>query len=223
LHELDARTPRLSPADEERAAALTDTGVRAEWRAAHIALRLLIERAAGAGWRRQPFLREARGKPRLEGASVVFSLAHTPGLALIGLAAEGSIGVDIERARALRIGAARRAHIVAAATALADAPLPAEEEARLLQSWVRLEAFAKADACGIGRLLTRLGILGTQGGGDAAGERASALRTAHAPAGVLDLDLGPGIHAAATLFAAPAPGAVSWLPLDIQALEKLAN
>lgn len=223
LHALEARTPRLSPADEARAAALTDAGARAEWRAAHIALRLLIERAAGAGWRRVPFVREARGKPRLEGAPVVFSLAHTPGLALIGLARRSGIGVDIERTRTLRIGAARRTHIIAAATALADASLPADEQACLLQAWVRLEACAKADGCGIGRLLTQLGILGTQDGGGSAGERAASLRAAHAPAGIRDLDLGPGIHAAAMLFADPASAAVTRLPADIEALETLAN
>ncbi|MBC7832965.1 MAG: hypothetical protein H7Y62_13215, partial [Hyphomicrobium sp.] len=48
LETLEERTPRLSPADRARAADLSDPTVRAEWVATHIALRLLIERAAGA-------------------------------------------------------------------------------------------------------------------------------------------------------------------------------
>ena len=47
LHTLEERTPRLSAADRARAADFSDLTVRGEWVAAHIAVRLLIERAAG--------------------------------------------------------------------------------------------------------------------------------------------------------------------------------
>ena len=160
LHTLEERTPRLSAADRARAADLSDLTVRAEWVATHIALRLLIERAAGTQWRRATFMRSERGKPHLDGAPLAFSISHAPGLALIGLAPGGSIGVDVERTRRVRVGEARRARIEAAGAALSNEPLPAEGSARFLQAWVRLEAVAKADGCGIGRLLTRLGILG---------------------------------------------------------------
>ena len=160
LHTLEERTPRLSPADRVRASDLTDPIVRAEWLATHIALRLLIERAAGTQWRRAVFTRSERGKPHLDGTPLAFSISHAPGLALIGLAPRGSIGVDIERTRRVRVGEARRARIEEAGAALSNEPLPTEGNARFLQAWVRLESLAKADGCGIGRLLTRLGILG---------------------------------------------------------------
>lgn len=223
LHALEAHTPRLAAADEGRASALTDATVRNEWRAAHIALRLLIERAAGTGWRRVPLAREERGKPHLDGSPVAFSLSHAPGLALIGLAPHGRIGVDIERTRVVRIDAARRARIVAAAEALGGT-LAGEEHARLLQAWVRLESFAKADGCGIGRLLTRLGILGRRSSGESdAGELAAALNANHTLIGVRDLDLGAGIFAAATFRDVAATTQVARLPEELEALQKLAN
>ncbi len=165
LRAIEQRTPRLCPADHTRAAAFSDADVREEWLATHIALRLLIERAAGPHWRCVPFDRSERGKPHLGGASLAFSLSHAPSLALIGLAPRGAIGVDVERTRVVRIGEARRARIEDAGAALIARPLPSEGSARFLQAWVRLEAYAKADGCGIGRLLTRLGILGTSAAG----------------------------------------------------------
>ena len=121
LHTLEERTPRLSAADRARAADLSDLTVRAEWVATHIALRLLIERAAGTQWRRATFVRSERGKPHLDGAPLAFSISHAPGLALIGLAPGGSIGVDVERTRRVRVGEARRARIEEAGAALSNA------------------------------------------------------------------------------------------------------
>ncbi len=81
LHTLEERTPRLSPADRVRALpTFSDPIVRAEWLATHIALRLLIERAAGTQWRRAAFTRSERGKPHLDGAPLAFSISHAPGL-----------------------------------------------------------------------------------------------------------------------------------------------
>jgi phosphopantetheinyl transferase len=223
LHALEARTPRLAPLDEVRAAAFSDAEVREEWRAAHIALRLLIERAAGPQWRRVTFDRERRGKPHLDGAPLAFSLSHAPGVALIGLARRGSIGVDVERARPVRVDAARRARIIEAAAALGEAPLPDDDNARFLQAWVRLEAYAKADGCGIGRLLTQLGILGAAGA-EGPGDRARALRSVLAPGSFYDLDLGAGIYAAVACFGTrPARLDVTPLPDRLEALEKLTN
>lgn len=226
LHAIEASTPRLSEAETHRAAALSDPATREEWLAAHIALRLLIERACGTEWRRIAFAYEERGKPVLDGASIGFSLSHAPGLALIGIAPQGIIGVDIERARTVRIDPARRARIREAGAVLAPAPLPATDDEAFLQAWVRLEAFAKAEGCGIGRLLTRLGILGA-GAREARSvadmrARAAALHAESPVQAVHDLQLGAGVYAAVACSGS-APPAARWLPTAIEALKKPIN
>lgn len=227
LHAIEASTPRLSEAETHRAAALSDPATREEWLAAHIALRLLIERACGTGWRRIAFAYEERGKPVLDGAPIGFSLSHASGLALIGIAPHGVIGVDVERARTVRIDPARRARIREAGAVLAPAPLPAtDDDEAFLQAWVRLEALAKAEGCGIGRLLTRLGILGAGARAtiDAAAvkARAEALRAESPVQAVYDLQLGAAVYAAVACSGAAQP-AVRWLPAAIEALEKPIN
>lgn len=225
LHAIEQRTPRLSPADHARAAAFSDTGVREEWLATHIALRLLIERAAGPQWRCTTLDRSERGKPHLGGTQLAFSISHAPGLALIGLAPRGAIGVDVERTRPVRIGEARRARIEDAGAALIARPLPSEGSARFLQAWVRLEAYAKADGCGIGRLLTRLGILGASAVArlEQIGVReiVAELVRESPDAVVNDLQLGDGIYAAAVFAGTEPPAEVSWLPSSVEGLEKL--
>ena len=225
LHTLEERTPRLSPADRARAADLSDPTVRAEWVATHIALRLLIERAAGAQWRGATFARSERGKPHLDGAPLAFSISHAPGLALIALAPRGGIGVDVERTRRVRVGGTRRARIEEAGAALSDAPLPAEGDPRFLQAWVRLEALAKADGCGIGRLLTRLGILGvsdaTRAGQARAGDMVAALLAGETAPSVRDLQLGESVYAAVASIGLAGVGAPVWLPTQVEGLEKL--
>lgn len=220
-------TPRLCQLDRARASAFSDAVVRAEWTATHIALRLLIERAAGPRWRGVTLTRGGRGKPHLDGAPLSFSLSHAPGLALIAIASEGSIGVDVERSRSVRVGEARRARIEAAGAAIVASSLPATGEARFLQAWVRLEAYAKADGCGIARLLTRLGILGSsalaQADSAEAGQRAATMLVDDGQPAGRDLQLGAGVHAAA-VFAGVAPTTlVSWLPANAEGLEKLIN
>ena len=199
--------------------------MRAEWLATHIALRLLIERAAGTQWRRAVFTRSERGKPHLDGTPLAFSISHAPGLALIGLAPRGRIGVDIERTRRVRVGEARRARIVEASAALSNAPLPTEGNARFLQAWVRLESLAKADGCGIGRLLTRLGILGVSEEARAeqagAGDMVATLLTGGTPPSVRDLQLGDGVYAAVASIGVAPVGAPAWLPTRVESLEKL--
>ncbi len=125
----------------------------------------------------------------------------------------------------MRVGEARRARIEEAGAALSDEPLPAEGNARFLQAWVRLEALAKADGCGIGRLLTRLGILGVSEK-FAPGRRAPAIWSRRCspvstPPSVRDLQLGDGVYAAVASIGVAAVGEPAWLPTRVESLEKL--
>lgn len=221
---IETEIPRLTPADRAYIASFTDAELASERRAAHIALRALIERAAGPQWRGVEMLRPPHGKPYLAGASFGFSLSHVSGLAVIGLTRSGLIGVDVERVRPVHMRDERRALIEAAAAALAadDEPLPATGDARFLQAWVRLEAFAKAHGGGIGQLLTRLGIVGPRAGGAAevARRAGEALREAQGMS-LHDLALGEGLFAA---VAGPAAGfgpTVCWLPDSVTGIAEL--
>jgi hypothetical protein len=90
---------------------------------------------------------------------------------------------------------------------------------------VRLEAFAKADGCGIGRLLTRLGILGAGGAARtdqrAASEIVAELVRESPHTVVSDLQLGDGVFAAVVVAGTEPPAEVSWLPSSVEGLEKL--
>jgi 4'-phosphopantetheinyl transferase len=221
LNAIERRIPRLSAEDRARAALFSDARVRADWLATHVALRLLIERAVGPAWRGVALTR----KPQLAGAPLGFSLSHARGVALIGLTPTGSIGVDVERPREVRIAAERRAAIEAAGAMLGGA-LAGNGNTRFLHAWVRLEAYAKADGCGIGRLLTRLGILGVAAAdrADASGMPARVDEVAKGAAeGVRDLQLGNGIYAAAAFIGVQPVAGVAWLPTDAESLEKLIN
>jgi len=223
LREAERRTPRLSDWERQNARAFADAALGAEWLAAQVMVRLLLERAVGAEWRTAPFVRSAHGKPHLEGAPVAFSLSHVPGLALIGVGTRGPIGVDVERARPVRVRAPRRNRILEAGAALNVAQaLPAGEDARFLQAWVRLEAFAKAQGCGIGRLLTRLGIVGDRAvARDDLAARIGAVRVEAQGATPYDLSLGAGLFAAAALGPAQTVPEVCWLPASIDGLGAL--
>jgi 4'-phosphopantetheinyl transferase len=216
LAAVEAATPRLSPGDEAKIARISDAATRRERHTAHVALRVLVERAFGPAWRRVPYEISATGKPSLAGAGGAFSLSHVPGLALIGLARAGTIGVDLEKLRPLRLSDERRARIERAALDVAGgAPLPEAPERRALQAWVRIEAAAKADGCGVGPLLTRLGVARAGRGPDEPAPMT--------PLAVYDLAPGEGLVAAAALSAganAPAPRA---FPADGAGIERLAN
>jgi 4'-phosphopantetheinyl transferase len=225
LNAIEQRIVRLSDEDRARAELFSDARVRDDWRATHIALRLLIERAVGPQWRAAAFTRAAHGKPQLDGAPIGFSLSHARGVALIGLTPTGSIGVDVERPRDVRIAAERRAALEAAGAAL-GVPLAGDSQARFLHAWVRLEAYAKAEGCGIGRLLTRLGILGVAAAGraDASGMRQRMGEVADGAADrVRDLQVGDGIYAAAAFIGVEPVAEAAWLPTDAKSLEKLIS
>lgn len=158
LEAIETGTPGLADVDKARLDAMTNAAARRERRLAHIALRILLERRCGPSIRRQPFSRSKTGKPSLTSGAASFSLAHTRGFALIALADEGPLGVDIEAMRRVRMADARRQPIEQAAVALASGlPLAGNDaDSCFLSAWVRIEAVAKAQGTGVGPILERL-------------------------------------------------------------------
>jgi 4'-phosphopantetheinyl transferase len=214
LEAVEAAEPRLSEEDEGRLARISDAGSRRERHAAHIALRVLVERAFGPRWRRVPYAVSQTGKPGLAGSSGDFSLSHTPGLALIAVAQQGVLGVDVERLRVLRASGERSQRIERAGIALAGGnPLPEAPDMRFLQAWVRIEAAAKAEGCGVGPLLTRLGV----GGAPLASEASMPPM----PLAIYDLALGSGLVSALALPQGTPLPEVRPFPLDRAGIESL--
>jgi 4'-phosphopantetheinyl transferase len=222
---MESRTLRLADWDRQHASTIADRSAATEWLASHIALRLLLERAAGTRWRGVPLARRPGARPHLDGAPVAFNLSHVDGLALIALTRSGDIGVDVERARAVRVRPPRRGLIEVAGAALnTRQPLPEDDsDARFLQAWVRLEAFAKAQGSGIGRLLTQLGIVGGREIAPAdLMKGVEAVRAGARANAVHDLDLGrEGLFAAVALPPGQAVPQVRWLPVSVTGLEEL--
>jgi 4'-phosphopantetheinyl transferase len=219
LHDIERATPRLSEWDRKNAADFAEADAGAEWLAAHIALRILIERAIGPRWRGVPLERAAHAKPRLVDAPIVFSLSHVEGCALIAVGPDEPLGIDMERMRTVHMRPERCARIEGAAAALSVEALPHRGEARFLQAWVRMEAAAKAQGCGIGRLLTRLGL--TTGSGVAADGVAARARELGEAIKVYDLGLGAGLFGAVAAGPAVVRPEVLSLPTGIGGVNAL--
>lgn len=223
LLNLEQQTPRLPQCDRDFAATIVDKRRASEWFAAHVALRILLERAVGANWRGTPFVRDAGAKPYLGGAPVTFSLSHVLGRSLVGVGNVEPLGIDLERMRCVNIREPRRTMLERAAEVLAkEASLPEREDVRALQAWVRLEALAKADGRGIGRLLTQLGIVGKSSArGEAFTKRLDIVKQEVPPCAVFDLKIAEGFFAAAAVPAGVQRPTIRKFPSRAEGIQEL--
>jgi 4'-phosphopantetheinyl transferase len=162
LAELEVETPRLSADDRQRALRLRDRGEQRLRLAAYCALRLALERLAGACVRQRAYTFGRAGAPYLRGIGVRFSLSHTGSIALIGVTRARAIGVDVEVIRAVHLSQRRRQELLAVGAGLAGTtagkPAPAADD--IVQAWTRIEAFAKARGCGLARVLEDVRLRG---------------------------------------------------------------
>ncbi len=192
----------LPPSEREHAARLSDDLMRRRWICARVALRRALGAWAGIAFEKRAFEITSQGRPFLAAPAPQFSLSHAGPYALAAISGSAAIGADIEPLAPRKISRERRQRLEAFAERLCASPLPDASEARFIQAWCRIEAVAKAEGCGVGRLLTRAGLMGS--GGEPAGE-ARAERGMNSVAGsttvlrAADLvvgDLAPGFAAA---------------------------
>jgi 4'-phosphopantetheinyl transferase len=226
LEALEREMPRLSADERARARRLKEPRERRQRLAAYMALRIAIERIGGAGIGRKPFTRTASGKPHLGAAAPSFSLAHTAGLALVGVARGQTIGVDLERHRGLSLSPRRRQEILAVGAGLALQALHAGAgDAPVLQAWCRLEAFAKATGRGVARILTQLGVRAARGRQLAPVEiEAAARRLARADGlAVGDVQLPAGLYGAVACTGLSTPPRVRRFPAEEPAIRRLLS
>jgi 4'-phosphopantetheinyl transferase len=218
LLQLEDALPRLSPDEQRRRAAMSDRHASRRWAAAHVALRLVLEREVGAIVRRQAYVTTPAGKPELPAHGIAFSLAHADGLALVATGARAPLGVDIETTRLLRMSRDRRLAIQAGAERLAGQPLPRGDVPGFLQAWVRIEAVAKAEGLGLAVVLAMTGAYGPRRGT----VDSVALDRLAGDLALVDLALGPGVYACVAMPAGSTGAEVTQLPADIDGLQAFA-
>jgi 4'-phosphopantetheinyl transferase len=162
-------------------------------------LRQLLARETGRKPDEIVFAAGPHGKPRLDDSSagVRFNLSHSGGLALVAIAHDVEVGVDVEeiRPRSDVGGVARRVFTEAEREAV-----ELGGEAAFYRHWVAKEAFVKATGRGIESLRSFEVLLDGPGGArlnHVGGDPAEAAKWTLAP-----LDVGPRF-AAAIVVAAP--------------------
>lgn len=141
----------LAPAEHARAARYGRESLARRYIVGRALLRWVLGRAVGVPPSAVPIVRGARGRPRLEGgAGPDFNISHTEGVALIGIARDGRIGVDVEHcARVVRADGLARKFLTPAEQATL-APLgETERQARFLRYWTCKEAMSKATGDGL--------------------------------------------------------------------------
>ena len=153
----------LAPEEQARATRFGTERLRQRYIVGRATLRRLLGLAMGRLPADVPLRCGRRGRPELTIATTLdFNVSHAGDVALIGLARDTRIGVDIERADR-KVDVDRLARKVLAPeerTTLAALPLP-ERRLRFLQLWTCKEAMSKATADGLaapfGRLHVALG------------------------------------------------------------------
>jgi 4'-phosphopantetheinyl transferase len=223
LEALERQVALLSADDRTRAARLRDRCEQRHRLAAYIALRIIIERTGGAQVRRQPFIRSAGGRPHLGEAAPSFSLSHTDGLALLGVA-RSPIGVDLEAHRRLKMSSRRRLEILAIGAGLAQpSAWHGAGDAPVLQAWCRLEAYAKATGLGLAHILGELGLRQASGRQLEPSEIEAAAQWLAGARGmaVRDLKLPPGLYGAVAFTGLRRLARVRRFPADRAAIARL--
>lgn len=224
LAALERDHPRLTAADRARARRLRDSRERRRRLAAYAALRIVLERVAGPGVRGRRIVRPPGDRPRLAAAGPHFSLSHAGGWALIGVAREDVIGVDLETARSLSMSPRRREEVLAVGAGLgARPPLAAVGDAALLQAWCRLEACAKARGSGVAALLRALGLRASGGRQLPLEQVEAAARRLARDAGlaVRDVELPARLFGATASAGKPAPVHPRRFPRDRREIARL--
>ena len=142
----------LSSGERERSARFRFERDRQRFIAAHGVLRDVLARYLRTAPGRISYRYNASGKPELGpefGGRLNFNLSHSAGLALIAIAADSSVGVDLECLRA-QADYAEIARSFFSATEVEQlsalpGPLCAED---FMRCWTKKEAYLKA--CGVG-------------------------------------------------------------------------
>jgi 4'-phosphopantetheinyl transferase len=131
--------------DEERARARRMRVGGEAWAAAHAAMRTILADCLAMPAAALRFERTANGKPRLAGVrDLQFSLSRTEGLALLAVASDREVGVDVERENdETDIDAVTREFLSSGDGAVISSAAPADRRAAFFAAWAKREARIK--------------------------------------------------------------------------------
>lgn len=126
----------------------------------HAGVREILGAYVGKPARSLTFDRSPLGKPVLHGVDVSFSIAHSHELAVVAIAGDGPVGVDLERVRA--IDTSEIGPLVLSAAELAQSTDAAIEDGlrTFFRRWTAKEALLKATGHGL-RIAPSLVDVGT--------------------------------------------------------------
>jgi len=144
----DARVPPPTPEEAARAARFHFPELGERYLRAHGALRAILGRFTEATLE---FDVTPSGKPHLPSApELKFNLSHSHGMALVGVALEVEIGVDVERVRALSDSELVAERFFPPSEAAAHRAVEAPHRGRdFFRRWTRIEAVLKARGVGL--------------------------------------------------------------------------
>jgi 4'-phosphopantetheinyl transferase len=141
----------LSSAEQQRAARFAFERHRRRYLASHVALRALLARRCDSAADGLCFVDGPFGKPGLAPPSrCAFNLSHSGDVALVAIAPDGEIGIDVEVPRALNdaLELAARNFTPRECAELDGAP-PEALARTFLRCWTRKEACLKAIGSGL--------------------------------------------------------------------------
>ena len=159
LDALADETSMLSADEQARARRLRSTTRRAQFVTGRTALRRLLGAYAGTRPQALQFAYGPHGKPALPGTGLAFNFTNSENLALLAIASDREVGIDLEqRNRNIRVELLAR-HILTAQEAAAFSRVPpARQAATLLATWTRKEAYIKALGDGFSRPLRSFSV-----------------------------------------------------------------
>jgi 4'-phosphopantetheinyl transferase len=145
----DALAKTLDAVERRRAARMR-VGGRA-WASAHGARRVILASYLGVPAAKLKFSEGESGKPRLEGVrGLEFSFASTEGLALLAVASDREVGVDVERENEnTDIDGVARGFLPPADAAALEHVEPGRRRSAFFLAWARHEARLKLHGQGL--------------------------------------------------------------------------
>jgi 4'-phosphopantetheinyl transferase len=143
--------PELDEAEQARAASFVHIRDRWRYSVARAQLRLLLAEHLGMPSAALHFVHDHWGKPHLvTEPRCAFNLSHSGDVALVALANDGEIGVDIEVLRAMPNALElAQLHFSPAERQALSAASPTDRDAVFLRCWTRKEACLKAIGRGL--------------------------------------------------------------------------
>ena len=143
----------LAPDEQERAASFIGNALGRRWTIARGALRVILGQYLGMSPKDVRFRYSVKGKPSIDGPTDIdfrFNLAHSENLALIAIARDREVGIDVEAVRSGRdLERIAERFFSPREAATLKAISPPERDHAFYRCWTRKEAYLKAMGGGL--------------------------------------------------------------------------